>query len=133
AKLLRFHAQTGGSTLTAQQPDVSVARVTLQALAAVLGGTQSLHANSFDEALGLPTEKAAKLALRTQQVIAYESGVVDTVDPLAGSYFIETLTDELESKAWDYINRIDAMGGSVNAIEAGFIQNEIAKASYDYQ
>src|SRR4029078_4114185 len=120
---LRFHTQTGGSTLTAQQPSNNIARVTLQALSAVLGGTQSLHTNGYDEALTLPTEEAARIALRTQQVIAYESGAVDTVDPLAGSYFIESLTDELEAKAMEYIRKIDAMGGSVQAIEAGFIQN----------
>jgi methylmalonyl-CoA mutase N-terminal domain/subunit len=133
AMMLRFHTQTGGSTLTAQQPMNNVTRVTLQALSAVLGGTQSLHTNGYDEALSLPTEEAARIALRTQQIIAHESGVVDTVDPLAGSFFVETLTDELEAKAYDYIHRIDAMGGSVNAIESGFMQNEIAKASYDYQ
>ena len=133
AMMLRFHTQTGGSTLTAQQPMNNIMRVTLQALSAVLGGTQSLHTNGYDEAISLPTEEAARLALRTQQVIAYESGVVDTVDPLAGSYFIESMTDEIEAKAWAYINQIDAMGGSVSAIEAGFIQNEIARASYDYQ
>ena len=133
AMMLRFHTQTGGSTLTAQQPMNNIVRVTLQALSAVLGGTQSLHTNGYDEAMSLPTEEAARIALRTQQVIAYESGVTDTVDPLAGSYFIETLTDELEALAWDYINRIDAMGGAVSAIEAGFMQNEISGASYDYQ
>jgi methylmalonyl-CoA mutase N-terminal domain/subunit len=133
AMMLRFHTQTGGSTLTAQQPSNNIARVTLQALSAVLGGTQSLHTNGYDEALTLPTEEAARIALRTQQVIAYESGAVDTVDPLAGSYFIESLTDELETKAMEYIKKIDAMGGSVQAIEAGFIQNEIAGASYEYQ
>ncbi len=133
AMMLRFHTQTGGSTLTAQQPMNNVSRVTIQALSAVLGGTQSLHTNGYDEALSLPTEEAARIALRTQQIIAHESGVPDTVDPLAGSYFVETLTDELEAKAWDYIHRIDAMGGAVSAIEAGFMQNEIARASYDYQ
>ena len=133
AMMLRFHTQTGGSTLTAQQPMNNIARVTLQALSAVLGGTQSLHTNGYDEALSLPTEEAARIALRTQQLLAYESGVADTVDPLAGSYFVESLTDEIEAKAWEYINRIDAMGGAVNAIEAGFMQNEIAGASYDYQ
>ena len=133
AMMLRFHTQTGGSTLTAQQPMNNIARVTLQALSAVLGGTQSLHTNGYDEAMSLPTEEAARIALRTQQIIAHESGVVDTVDPLAGSYFVETLTDELESKAWEYIQRIDAMGGAVNAIESGYMQNEIARASYDYQ
>ncbi len=133
AMMLRFHTQTGGSTLTAQQPMNNIVRVTLQALSAVLGGTQSLHTNGYDEALSLPTEEAARIALRTQQIIATESGVVDTVDPLAGSYFIETLTDEIEAKANEYIHRIDAMGGAVSAIEAGFMQNEIAGASYIYQ
>jgi methylmalonyl-CoA mutase N-terminal domain/subunit len=133
AMMLRFHTQTGGSTLTAQQPLNNVVRVTLQALSAVLGGTQSLHTNGYDEALSLPTEEAARIALRTQQVIANESGAVDTVDPLAGSFFIESLTDELEEKAWEYIRKIDAMGGSVAAIESGYIQQEIARASYEYQ
>lgn len=133
AMMLRFHTQTGGSTLTAQQPMNNIMRVTLQALSAVLGGTQSLHTNGYDEALSLPTEEAARIALRTQQVIAHESGVADTVDPLGGSYFVETLTDEIEKKAWEYIHRIDTMGGAVNAIEAGFMQNEIAGASYEYQ
>lgn len=133
AQMLRFHTQTGGSTLTAQQPMNNVARVTLQAMAAVLGGTQSLHTNGYDEALSLPTEEAAKLALRTQQIIGYESGVTDTVDPLAGSYFIEQLTDELEAKALKYIKHIDQLGGSVSAIEQGYMQDEIARASYDYQ
>jgi methylmalonyl-CoA mutase N-terminal domain/subunit len=132
SKRLRFHTQTAGSTLTAQQPDNNVVRVTLQALAAVLGGTQSLHTNSFDEALGLPTQKAAKLALRTQQVVAHESGVVDTVDPLAGSWFVETLTDEVERLAREYLDRIDEMGGSVAAIEAGYLQDEIEQAAYAY-
>ncbi|MBL4755141.1 MAG: methylmalonyl-CoA mutase [Flavobacteriales bacterium] len=133
AQMLRFHTQTGGSTLTAQQPKNNIVRVTLQALSAVLGGTQSLHTNGFDEALSLPTEEAAQLAVRTQQIIAYESGVPDTVDPLAGSYYVETLTNEVEVAAWDYINRIDAMGGSVAAIEEGFIQREIAASAYKYQ
>jgi len=133
AQMLRFHTQTGGATLQAQQPDTNITRVTIQALAAVLGGTQSLHTNGFDEALSLPTENAARIALRTQQIIAYESGVVDTVDPLAGSYFIETLTDEIENAAWKYIEKIDAMGGAVNAIEQGYMQNEIAASSYQYQ
>ncbi|HEX2850467.1 MAG TPA: methylmalonyl-CoA mutase family protein [Acidimicrobiales bacterium] len=132
AKLLRFHTQTGGSTLTAQQPENNLMRVTLQALAAVLGGTQSLHTNGFDEALGLPTQRAAKLALRTQQIIASESGVVDTVDPLAGSYFVESLTDEVEKAAWQYLEKIDSMGGAVAAIEAGYMQDEITQAAYDY-
>src|SRR3954447_151263 len=121
SKLLRFHTQTAGSMLTAQQPEVNVVRTTVQALAAVLGGTQSLHTNSFDEALGLPTERAAKVALRTQQIIGFESGVTDTADPLGGSYFIETLTDEVEAGAWRYIEQIDGLGGSVPAIEAGFL------------
>jgi methylmalonyl-CoA mutase N-terminal domain/subunit len=133
AQMLRFHTQTGGSTLTAQQPLNNVIRVTNQAMAAVLGGTQSLHTNGYDEALSLPTEEAAKIALRTQQVIAFESGVTETVDPLAGSYFVETLTDEIEAAAQLYIDKIDAMGGSVNAIEQGYIQNEIADAAYRYQ
>jgi methylmalonyl-CoA mutase N-terminal domain/subunit len=133
AQMLRFHTQTGGSTLTAQQPLNNVVRVTNQALAAVLGGTQSLHTNGYDEALSLPTEAAAKIALRTQQVIAFESGVTDTVDPLAGSYFVENLTDEIEAAAQLYIDKIDAMGGSVTAIENGYIQGEIAKAAYEYQ
>lgn len=132
SKLLRFHTQTGGSTLTAQQPENNVVRVTLQALAAVLGGTQSLHTNGFDEALGLPTEQAAKVALRTQQVIGYESGVVDTADPLAGSYYVETLTDEVERRAWEYLAAIDEMGGAVAAIEAGYQQSEIEQAAYEY-
>jgi methylmalonyl-CoA mutase, N-terminal domain len=132
SKLLRFHTQTGGSTLTAQQAENNIVRVTVQALGAVLGGTQSLHTNGYDEALGLPTTKAAKIALRTQQVIGYESGVADTVDPLAGSYFVETLTDEVEAGAWQYIERIDAMGGAVAAIEAGFMQDEIERAAYAY-
>lgn len=133
AQMLRFHTQTGGSTLTAQQPLNNVIRVTNQAMAAVLGGTQSLHTNGYDEALSLPTEAAAKIALRTQQVIAFESGVTDTVDPLAGSYFVEALTNEIEAAAQLYIDKIDAMGGSVNAIENGYIQNEIADAAYQYQ
>ena len=133
AQKLRFHTQTGGSTLTAQQPLNNVIRVTNQAMAAVLGGTQSLHTNGFDEALSLPTEAAAKVALRTQQIIAFESGVTDTVDPLAGSFFVESLTDEIEKAAWRYIEIIDAKGGSVAAIEEGYIQNEIANAAYQYQ
>ena len=133
AMMLRFHTQTGGSTLTAQQPLNNISRVTIQTLAAVLGGTQSLHTNGYDEALSLPTEKAARIALRTQQVVAFESGAPDTVDPLAGSYFIETLTNEVEEKAWQLINKIDAMGGSVSAIEQGFMQNEIARSAYEYQ
>jgi methylmalonyl-CoA mutase N-terminal domain/subunit len=132
SKLLRFHTQTGGSTLTAQQPENNIMRVTVQALAAVLGGTQSLHTNGFDEAVGLPTARAAKLALRTQQVIANESGVVDTADPLAGSYFVESLTDAVEEAAWAYIDKIDGMGGSVPAIEQGYMQDEIEEAAYAY-
>ncbi len=132
SKLLRFHTQTGGSTLTAQQPLNNVVRVSVQALAAVMGGTQSLHTNGFDEALGLPTEQAARIALRTQQIIGYESGVVDTPDPLAGSYFVESLTDEVEKLAWEYIKRIDEMGGAVEAIEAGFQMDEIDQAAYEY-
>lgn len=133
AMMLRFHTQTGGSTLTAQQPLNNISRVTIQTLAAVLGGTQSLHTNGFDEALSLPTEEAARIALRTQQITAYESGIVDTVDPLAGSYFVETLTNDVETAAWKLIEQIDAMGGSVSAIEQGFIQNEIARSAYEYQ
>jgi methylmalonyl-CoA mutase N-terminal domain/subunit len=130
---LRFHTQTAGSTLTAQQPDNNVVRVTLQALAAVLGGTQSLHTNSKDEALGLPTEHAATLALRTQQILAFESGVTDTVDPLGGAPFVEAMTDALEDAARTYLKRIDALGGAVPAIEQGFIQGEIHKAAYQHQ
>ncbi len=133
AMMLRFHTQTGGSTLTAQQPLNNISRVTVQTLAAVLGGTQSLHTNGFDEALGLPTEEAARTALRTQQIVAFESGIADTVDPLGGSYFIESLTSEVESAAWKLIEQIDEMGGSVSAIEQGFIQNEIARSAYEYQ
>ena len=133
AQMLRFHTQTGGSTLTAQQPLNNVIRVTNQAMAAVLGGTQSLHTNGYDEALSLPTEAAAKIALRTQQIIGFESGVTDTVDPLAGSFFVENLTDEVEAAAWLYIDKIDAMGGSVNAIESDYMQNEIANSAYQYQ
>jgi methylmalonyl-CoA mutase N-terminal domain/subunit len=132
SKLLRFHTQTGGSTLTAQQPENNIVRVAVQALAAVLGGTQSLHTNGFDEALGLPTEQAARVALRTQQIIGYESGVVDTPDPLAGSYFLESLTEEVERRAWEYIERIDALGGAVAAIEAGYQMDEIEQAAYEY-
>ncbi|MBA3769713.1 MAG: methylmalonyl-CoA mutase family protein [Blastocatellia bacterium] len=131
--MLRFHTQTAGSTLTAQQPEVNVVRTTIQALAAVLGGTQSLHTNSMDEALSLPTEDAARIALRTQQVIANESGVADVVDPLGGSYAIEQLTTELERKAVDYIAKIDAMGGMLRAIETGYVQNEIQDAAFEYQ
>src|SRR5437870_704580 len=130
---LRFHAQTAGSTLTAQQPDVNVVRTTMQALAAVLGGTQSLHTNAMDEALALPTEEAARLALRTQQVLAYESGIADTVDPLAGSYAIEQLTNEIEERVVDYLDKIDALGGTLRAIEFGYIQREIQNSAYEFQ
>ncbi|HWS54027.1 MAG TPA: methylmalonyl-CoA mutase family protein [Pyrinomonadaceae bacterium] len=133
SQMLRFHTQTAGSTLTAQQPEVNVVRTTIQALAAVLGGTQSLHTNSMDEALSLPTEASARLALRTQQVIAHESGVADTVDPLAGSYAVEHLTDEIERRALDYIEKIDAAGGMLRAIETGYVQREIQEAAYGYQ
>ena len=131
--MLRFHIQTDGFTLTEQQPLNNIIRVTLQALGAVLGGCQSLHTNSFDEALALPTEQAVQVALRTQQIIAHESGVADTVDPLAGSYYIESLTDRIEKGIDEYIKKIDEMGGAVKAIKQGFIQREIARASYDYQ
>lgn len=131
--MLRTHAQTAGSSLTAQQPDNNIMRVTLQALAAVLGGTNSLHTNSKDEALALPTEDAVRIALRTQQVIAYESGVADTIDPMAGSYFVESLTDQLEAKAVEYIERIDKLGGAVKGIEAGYQQREIHEAAFRYQ
>ena len=130
---LRFHTQTAGCSLTAQQPMNNIPRTTIQALAAVLGGTQSLHTNSFDEALALPSEMSARTALRTQQIIAYESGVTDTVDPLAGSYYVESLTDEIEKRAMAYIEEIDRMGGAAAAIEQGYIQREIAESSYDYQ
>lgn len=133
AMMLRFHTQTGGSTLTAQQPLNNISRVTVQTLAAVLGGTQSLHTNGYDEALSLPTEEAARIALRTQQIVAYESGAADTVDPLAGSYYIEALTLEVEQAAIKLMEKIDAMGGSVSAIEQGFIQDEIARSAYEYQ
>mgnify|MGYP000922300808 FL=1 len=131
--MLRFHTQTAGSTLTAQQPENNVVRVTLQALAAVMGGTQSLHTNSMDEALWLPTEKSVRVALRTQQVIAHESGVADTVDPLAGSYVVEYLTDEIERQAGEYIQKIDDIGGALAAIERGYMQSEIQNAAYEYQ
>jgi len=131
--MLRFHTQTAGSSLTAQQPEVNVVRTTIQALAAVLGGTQSLHTNAMDEALALPTEQAARVALRTQQVIANESGVADTVDPLAGSYAIEQLTDEIETRATEYLEKIDAMGGMLRAIELGYVQREIQESAYRYQ
>jgi methylmalonyl-CoA mutase, N-terminal domain len=131
--LLRFHTQTAGSTLTAQQADNNIVRTAYQALAAVLGGTQSLHTNSKDEALGLPTAEAVQVALRTQQILAYETGVTDTIDPLAGSYYIEALTDELEKRAWEYIRKIDELGGSVRAIEIGYMQSEIEEAAYQFQ
>lgn len=131
--MLRFHTQTAGSTLTAQQPDVNIMRVAFQALSAVLGGTQSLHTNSRDEALALPTEHSVLIALRTQQVIGYEIGAADTVDPLGGSYFVETLTDEIENKVWEYINKIEDLGGAVKAIEGGYMQKEIQESAYRYQ
>ncbi|HYV83393.1 MAG TPA: methylmalonyl-CoA mutase family protein [Pyrinomonadaceae bacterium] len=131
--MLRFHTQTAGSSLTAQQPEVNIVRTTIQALAAVLGGTQSLHTNSMDEALALPTESSARLALRTQQVIAYESGVVETADPLGGSYAIEHITDEIEEGALEYLKKIEAMGGMLRAIEVGYVQREIQEAAYRYQ
>ena len=133
AMMLRFHTQTGGSTLTAQQPLNNICRVTIQSLAAVMGGTQSLHTNGYDEALSLPTEEAAKIALRTQQIVAFESGVPNTADPLAGSYFVESLTDEMEKAALELIEKIDLMGGSVEAIEQGFMQEQIAASAYQYQ
>jgi methylmalonyl-CoA mutase N-terminal domain/subunit len=133
AMMLRFHTQTGGSTLTAQQPLNNISRVTIQTVAAVLGGTQSLHTNGYDEALSLPTEEAARIALRTQQVVAYESGITDTADPLAGSYFVESLTNEIERKAKEIMDQVDAMGGSVEAIENGYMQEQIAKSAYAYQ
>jgi methylmalonyl-CoA mutase N-terminal domain/subunit len=133
ALALRFHAQTGGSTLTAQQPENNIVRVALQAFSAVCGGTQSLHTNAFDEALALPTEHSAKLALRTQQILAAEGGATDTADPLGGSYFIEALTDELAARAWELIDRVDELGGSVEAIERGFIQAEIEQSAFEWQ
>jgi methylmalonyl-CoA mutase N-terminal domain/subunit len=131
--LLRFHTQTAGVSLTAQQPENNTARVTIQALAAVLGGTQSLHTNSMDEALALPSELAVRVALRTQQIIAHESNVTSTLDPLAGSYFLEDLTNQLEAQAYDYFERIEKLGGVIPAIEAGFFQREIGDAAYRYQ
>lgn len=131
--MLRFHTQTGGSTLTAQQPDNNIVRVAIQTLAAVMGGTQSLHTNSKDEALALPTEDSVRIALRTQQIVAYESGVAETVDPLAGSYYVEALTKRIEDEAWAYIKKIDELGGAVKAIEQGYIQKEIQDAAYEYQ
>jgi methylmalonyl-CoA mutase N-terminal domain/subunit len=133
SRMLRFHTQTAGSTLTAQQPENNIVRTALQAMAAVLGGTQSLHTNSFDEALALPTEQAARIALRTQQIVAYESGVPQTVDPLAGSYYIEALTDEVEKRASSYLEKIAGLGGMLKAIERGFVQQEIQNAAYEYQ
>jgi methylmalonyl-CoA mutase, N-terminal domain len=131
--MLRFHAQTAGSTLTAQQPENNIVRTAIQAMAAVLGGTQSLHTNSFDEALALPTEQSARIALRTQQIIAYESGAPQTIDPLAGSYYIESLTNEIEKRADEYLDKIEAMGGMLKAIERGYVQQEIQNAAYQYQ
>jgi methylmalonyl-CoA mutase N-terminal domain/subunit len=131
--MLRFHTQTAGSTLTAQQPENNIVRTALQALSAVLGGTQSLHTNGYDEALALPTEQAARIALRTQQVIAYESGAPQTIDPLAGSYYMESLTNEIESRAKEYLDKIDALGGMLKAIERGYVQQEIQNAAYEYQ
>jgi methylmalonyl-CoA mutase, N-terminal domain len=133
AMMLRFHSQVAGSTLTAQQPENNIVRVALQAMASVLGGTQSLHTNSMDEALGLPTEKAATIALRTQQIIGYETGVADVVDPMGGSYLVESLTDEIEKRALEYIERIEGLGGVISCIESGWIQNEIQNASYQFQ
>jgi methylmalonyl-CoA mutase, N-terminal domain len=133
AMRLRFHSQTAGSTLTAQQPENNIVRVALQAMASVLGGTQSLHTNSMDEALGLPTEKAATIALRTQQVIGYETGVADVVDPMGGSFFVESLTNEIEKRAFEYIERIEGLGGVISCIETGWIQNEIQNAAYQFQ
>jgi methylmalonyl-CoA mutase N-terminal domain/subunit len=133
AQALRFHAQTGGSTLTAQQPENNIVRVAIQALSAVAGGAQSIHTNGFDEALALPSERAARIALRTQQLIAHEAGGTDTADPFGGSYFIEALTDELETKAWELIVRIDELGGAVSAVEQGFVQGEIEQAAFRWQ
>ncbi len=131
--MLRFHTQTAGSTLTAQQPENNIVRTAIQAMAAVLGGTQSLHTNSFDEALSLPTEQAARIALRTQQIVAFESGAPNTIDPFAGSYFIESLTDEIEKRAAEYLEKIEGLGGMLKAIERGFVQQEIQNAAYEYQ
>jgi methylmalonyl-CoA mutase N-terminal domain/subunit len=133
ALMLRFHTQTGGSTLTAQQPQNNIVRTALQAMSAVLGGTQSLHTNGFDEALALPTEESARLALRTQQIIGYESGVAAAIDPLAGSYYVEALTNEIEKLALEYLETIDSMGGMLRAIESGFVQQEIQNAAYEFQ
>src|SRR5262249_18619032 len=131
--MLRFHAQTAGSTLTAQQPENNIVRTAIQAMAAVLGGTQSLNTNSYDEALALPTEQAARIALRTQQIIAYESGAPQTVDPLAGSYYVESLTNEIENRAQAYLEKIEALGGMVRALERGYVQQEIQITAYEYQ
>src|SRR5262249_42555172 len=131
--LMRFHTQTAGVSLTAQQPELNIVRTAIEALAAVLGGTQSLHTNSFDEALALPTEDAVRIALRTQQVIAHETGVVNTTDPLGGSYYLEHLTNELERQAYEYFDRIEQLGGVIPAIEKNFFQSEIAEASFRYQ
>jgi methylmalonyl-CoA mutase N-terminal domain/subunit len=131
--MLRFHTQTAGSTLTAQQPENNITRTAVQAMAAVLGGTQSLHTNGYDEALALPTEEAARIALRTQQIVAYESGVALTVDPFAGSYFVEASTSRIEQQAEDYFAKIEALGGMLRAIERGWVQQEIQNAAYDYQ
>lgn len=131
--MLRFHTQTAGSTLTAQQPENNIVRTAIQAMAAVMGGTQSLHTNGYDEALALPTEEAARTALRTQQIIAGESGVANTVDPFAGSYYVESLTNALEEQAREYLERIDALGGMLRAIERGWVQQEIQSAAYEYQ
>ncbi|HVS84251.1 MAG TPA: methylmalonyl-CoA mutase family protein, partial [Gaiellaceae bacterium] len=133
ALALRFHAQTGGSTLTAQQPENNIVRVAIQALSAVAGGAQSLHTNSYDEALALPTEHAARIALRTQQILAAEGGTTDTADPLGGSYYVESLTDELERRAWELIGRVDELGGAVAAVEQGFVQDEIEQAAFAWQ
>src|SRR5206468_4959911 len=133
AQALRFHAQTGGSTLTAQQPENNIVRVAIQALSAVAGGAQSIHTNGYDEALALPSERSVQIALRTQQLLAHEGGGTDTADPLGGSYFIEALTDELETKAWELIQRIDELGGAVSAVEQGFVQDEIEQAAFEYQ
>src|SRR5204862_5103993 len=132
AQALRFHAQTGGSTLTAQQPENNVVRVAVQALSAVCGGAQSIHTNAFDEALALPTENSVRIALRTQQILAHEAGGTDTADPLGGSYFIEELTNELEQRARELIERVDELGGAVAAVEQGFVQREIEQAAFAY-
>jgi methylmalonyl-CoA mutase, N-terminal domain len=133
ATMLRFHTQTAGCTLTAQQPENNVVRVAFQALSAVLGGTQSLHTNSRDEAFALPSTESVQIALRTQQIIGYETGAADTVDPLAGSYYVEALTNEIERRAFEYINKIDEMGGAVKAVECGFIEQEIQDSAYSFQ